>query len=230
MKKEVGRVLDFFIRMVDPYYSWKVDKNKEKTKKTSIDKKIKEENKNLQLRGKSPINVITKPTPFFQFNKLNVFPSKGEMWYYHDKKFIGLLARVEVGELKRFDGQGFRKVRNDELYIYPRYVADNIANGKSKNSGLPKNKWVDATHLIPFGYHGRENDPRLMVQWLQSDNQGKMNRFEQEVKKLGFAVYWVTLIARTSDGAVWYYKVYRAEDKVLVKKLVLEWKEALYWN
>lgn len=238
MSKEFKGVADVLMRAVDPYYSWKNEgvglKKSSKGRLSgignNIKKDIKDENRDLQARGKNPIGVVTQSEPFFQVNQLKGLPADGEMWYYHDKKMIGVFAKVGVGGLERFDGQGFRRGRNDKVDIYPKYIADNLANGKSKNSGLPKNKWVDATHLIPFGFHGMENDPRLMVQWLQKQNQVEMNQFEQEVKKLNFSVYWMTLIVRTDEGAKWYYKVYRSDDMALVKKLVLDWKEDLVWN
>jgi hypothetical protein len=220
-----------FRRMIDPYYSWKrAKKPPEKVHNNQSKKQIYEENKDLQVRGKNPISVITQSEQFFQVDKLRELPASGEMWYYHDKKMIGVLAKVDVGALSRFDGQGFRGARNEKLDIYPKYIANNLSGGKSKNKGIPKEKWVDATHLIPFGLHGREDDARLMVQWLQKQNQVEMRAFEQSIKKLDFSVYWLTLIAKTSEGAKWYYKVYRAEDMKLVKKLTLEWETELVWN
>ena len=227
--------MDFKMKLkmaIDPYYSWKqpvvVTDNKKMIKSEKVEFEA-QANEKLVAMKKNPMTVITQSQPFLRVDALDFLPADGEIWYYHDKKATAVFAKINAGELARLDGKGFRNTKdrkNLKADIYPAYWASN----NNQNKGLPREKWVHATHLLPFGLHGQEGDSRLLVQWLGKQNTNEMNAFEQEVKKIPFSIYWMTVILRTSEGAKWYYKIYRAEDMKLIKKLELAWDTELVWN
>ena len=216
----------------DPYYSWKRPLSVSDDRKvTKLEKSVSvaQEDENLVAMKKNPMTVITQKQQFFRVGALDFLPADGEIWYYHDKQATAVFAKINAGELARLDGKGFRNGKDRKglkADIYPAYWANN----NNKNGGLPREKWVHATHLLPFGLHGQEGDSRLLVQWLGKHNSNEMNAFEQEVKKIPFSIYWMTVILRTPKGAKWYYKIYRAEDMKLIKKLELDWDVELVWN
>lgn len=93
---------------------------------------------------------------------------------------------------------------------------------------------VDRAHLIPFGYHGHEGDPRIYVGWSKEQNQNQQNRFEERMGKKcrRIPIYWYTEVRRVSGGATWTYEVYDAsdpDDPVLLDTLKLKQRGQFVW-
>lgn len=222
-------------RMKNPYFDWYDDHEKE------VKQKVIENNSDLVARNVNPLPIITRETHFMNLASLESLPSSSEMWYFHNKQVRMTLAKVEVGMAERFDGKnnGGKSVRPNEKRnglkpdIYPTYWFEN-RNQKDmpSNSGLPKNLWVDRTHLLPVGLHGQEDDHRLLVMWSSSQNRKEMRNFEQKVKKLKHPVYWMTMIRREEFGVSWHYRVFDTDDlETPIMKLDLNWEvEKLIWN
>lgn len=93
-------------------------------------------------------------------------------------------------------------------------VRDTAARAKLKPKFIPigLGKPYDRTHLVPFGFHGSENDPFLVVPWDPAQNQGPMNKYEQDTKKLTNRkdVIWCAQVdlGPHSKGAVLSYYIY----------------------
>ncbi|WP_248000422.1 hypothetical protein [Lactiplantibacillus plantarum] len=78
-------------------------------------------------------------------------------------------------------------------------------------------KSFDRTHVIPLGFHGSENDRRLVVGWNSQLNRGPMNKFEGEVKRINQSVeilWYVSIHLETDGTAVWQSKVWDASGSL----------------
>lgn len=154
-----------------------------------------------------PVNnlkIIEVKKPLDKAYLLKYKPKNDEAWYYHDKDRHQIFARFEPKSGYRHKDRDSAARRKLTALIYP------------KNVGI-----FDRTHIIPFGYHGSENDARLVIGWDSKQNRTPLNNFEQEIKALDEPIYWFTDIRRTPYGAIWRYAIFSAADGRLIKKIVL---------
>ena len=81
----------------------------------------------------------------------------------------------------------------------------------------------DRTHVRPWGYHGFEDDPVLVVGWDSDQNRNELAAFENEVNALNRkeALIWATVIKPTRYGAMWIYEVYNKSGRKKLKTLKL---------
>lgn len=224
-------------RMINPYYDWWADGKPQKRKKekpeitipakkpvesnniepiqVQVTKKANFNADNLIKMGKNPMKIITRKNPLHKVKELPNLPAGDEIWYYHSRNWHEVLARLEVGTGNRFKGKhrSNQNRRGLNPLLYP----------------IQKQSY-DRTHLIPFGYHGNENDPRLLVGWNSEQNQKELNHFEAKQKKRPYAIYWLAAIRKTDDGAKWNYRIYRASDMTLVDSITLEYKKQFHWD
>ena len=85
-------------------------------------------------------------------------------------------------------------------------------------------KAYDRTHLIPYGYHGSENNPALVVGWDSDQNRKELREFEIKVNNINKskAIYWFTLLERRPTYATWEYRIFDTESGKLLDKLQLK--------
>lgn len=143
-------------------------------------------------------------------------PSVGKYWFFHD------VSHHEVGAYLPKDTAFTFTERNDkersELkpLIYPRM---NVA--------------YDRTHLIPFGYHGIENNSALVIGWSSSHNRNELRNFEIEMNKENKTrdLVWFTYVTRKPEFGIWTYRVYDANTRKIVGELTLKLKCGdWFWN
>lgn len=122
-------------------------------------------------------------------------PDPREVLAYHDKSHHVVMAHL---------------VQNSG-FVYTSDMRDSVIRATLKPLIRPKTGMYDRTHLIPFGYHGSENDSRLVIGWSPRANQGKLNEYEREIKRLNKtrAVLWVCSVelSPTRKSATWLYKM-----------------------
>ena len=136
-------------------------------------------------------------------------PSVGKYWFFHD------VSHHEVGAYLSKDTAFTFTERNDkersELkpLIYPRM---NVA--------------YDRTQLIPFGYHGIENNSALVIGWSSSHNRNELRNFEIEMNKENKTrdLVWFTYVTRKPEFGIWTYRVYDAGTRKMVGELTLKLK------
>lgn len=166
------------------------------------------------VRSKIRISNVTKPIT----EKMLPSVGMGRILSYYDP---GGMLEV-VGHFAPEDGFRYSERSDSE-------------RKKLKPSLRPRTKEgeYDRAHLIPFGYHGSENDKRLLVGWDKVQNERDFNQFEQEVKALRYPIYWVTIVRRDGDGATWSYRIYNATNPkkpVLTKKLDRKSVHKFMWS
>ena len=84
----------------------------------------------------------------------------------------------------------------------------------------------DRTHLIPFGYHGIENNSALVIGWSSSQNRNELRNFEIEMNKENKTrdLVWFTYVTRKPEFGIWTYRVYDAGTRKMVGELTLKLK------
>lgn len=84
---------------------------------------------------------------------------------------------------------------------------------KPVDAGKP----FDKTHLIPFGYHGLEDDPAIIVGWDSDQNRGQIAQFETQVSKLNAKqdlIYHVS-VTPTKYGGKWLTTIHNRSGEVV---------------
>lgn len=136
---------------------------------------------------------------------------------------------------------------NNVIQVFAHFDRDKNAGNKypsRNNTARKKLKSIisitdetpcDRAHLIPIGYHGSENDSRLLVWWSAKQNQNNQREFEIKVKELNkkIPIYWLTSINRIKGGLMWHYRIWDAtnpNDPKLKMKLDLEFPCKYTWS
>lgn len=134
-------------------------------------------------------------------------PKHGQYWFYHDATRHEICAFLPKGTAFLHKGRDDERRAELKPMLYPK--AD---------------KAYDRTHLIPYGYHGSENNPALVVGWDSDQNRKDLREFEIKVNNINKskAIYWFTLLERRPTHATWEYRIFDAESGKLLDKLDLK--------
>lgn len=150
------------------------------------------------------VKLLNYPSSLADFKHLKQRPSLDVIWCYHDANEHSALGHFGPDAGYRFKTRSGAARAKLKPRLYPRLDGP-----------------YDRTHLIPIGYHGSEQDDRLLVGWSPLQNQGPMNEFEQQIKRLKQPIYWLTLIQRDGRKVRWRYMVYDVKTLSLLKSLDL---------
>lgn len=164
------------------------------------------------------IPVLTYPKPLDNVMKFKNKPKLGQIWTFHDND-----RHQAIGHFgPKSSHSAPPSMRSDERRAQ---LKPWVKPTKMKNA-------YDRTHIIPFGFHGSESDPRLVVGWLQRDNRNKFKVFENKHRNYNTPIYWFVDIRRIkSGGAKWTYRIYDARTLKLIDELttvaspVFQWKK-----
>ena len=191
---------------------------KTQTAKKQVAKKQAQRQEPVQEKAPiPPFTLVGYPARLDNVMNFKKLPSPGHVYAYHDGDRHQVIGHFVPG--------------SGMLYK----TRDNAARGRLDPLIYPTNddgsKLVfDRTHLIPIGYHGSENDPRLLIGWDSKANRGPFQNFESKQKKRKKPIYWVTDVRRTPTGAHWSYRVYDAETRELLDELEHEMNTRFVWR
>lgn len=194
LKSKSEKTLNFYQRIrkwIQPYWNPKPKKKK------------KPRTKSFSTRGKETDLIFVESkrplTRAFEFEKQ---PKFDECWTYHNSHLHQIWCHLAPGT-------GFR------------YTSEQRSNEERRLTNLcirPVLKVkgaVHRTHMLPFGYHGLENDERLVIGWSGEANIRPFNEFEQRMKKLKEPIYWMCSVERMKYGARWRYIIFNEQMKVI---------------
>lgn len=154
---------------------------------------------------KLTMNVVSVPKPLDNPLSFKTKPKINTIWTYHDESRHQAFAHLLPAS------RSMNKVR------------DNERRSQLKPWLRPRSKKEHhRTHMIPFGYHGSENDPRLVVLWSKEHNSNQLYHFENKISALKKAVYWHCDIRRTKNGAAWRYVIYDAKTEEKIDQLIVK--------
>lgn len=180
-------------------------------------KKKKPRDKSFSTRGKETELIFVESnrplTRAFEFEKQ---PKIDECWTYHNSHLHQIWCHLAPGTGFRYttDQRSNEERRLTNLCIRPVL--------KVKGS-------IHRTHMLPFGYHGLENDERLVIGWSGEANIGPFNEFEQKIKKLKEPIYWMCSVERMKYGARWRYIIFN-EQMQMIDSLEHIMKTEFVWD
>lgn len=79
----------------------------------------------------------------------------------------------------------------------------------------------DKTHLIPIGFHGSENDERLLVRFDSKINKGELKKAEEYVSKINIdetILWFVDIVKQVDETAIWYMTVWGEDRNIILQK------------
>lgn len=79
----------------------------------------------------------------------------------------------------------------------------------------------DKTHLIPVGFHGSENDERLLVRFDSKINKGALKKEEDYVSNINMEepiLWFVDIIKQADDTAIWNMTVWDKNNQIITQK------------
>lgn len=153
------------------------------------------------------INLEVQKEPFDVVQAINVLakepPDNG--LYYHDLDVHQVAVKFKPLSFKRYQARSDKARRKLKPILYPKVES------------------YDKTHVIPVGYHGSENDIRLLVGWDRKQNQQDMRLFEDDIKKInkkkGFIWYTSITLQNQSDfSAIWKTTIVDETGEILLEK------------
>lgn len=196
---ESKRKLDLFSlyisvrKFIQPYWNPKPKNSKQKKAKS------------ISTHGDELLlDMVDMKREIHKIRELSKLPKLNECWSFHNKEHHTLLAHLEPGSGFRSKERSNKDRKKTKLCIRP----TNFKAGE-----------IHRTHMLPIGYHGSENDERLVVGWSGNSNTGIFNEFEQKMKQINNhqPVYWLTDIRLlpNNQGAQWTYIVLNENLKPL---------------
>lgn len=117
-------------------------------------------------------------------------------YFIHTEKHHQLAVKFEKGSAWRF----YERSNNRRAKLKP--LVQYREKGKS-----------DKTHLIPIGFHGSENDERLLVDFDSKINRYDLKKFEEYISN-----------ANATDEVLWFVDIVRQDDETVV------WKACVWDN
>lgn len=177
-----------------------------KPKMVKIPNKPKTDNEQKEEKSVKILRSKTRLESLWNSGKT---PSAGKYWFYHDAAHHEIGAYLPKDTAFNFTERSDEERSELKPLVYPRM---NVA--------------YDRTHLIPFGYHGIENNNALVIGWSSSHNRNELRNFEIEMNQKNKTkdLVWFTYVTRKPEYGVWTYKVFDAKSREIVGELTLKLK------
>lgn len=82
-------------------------------------------------------------------------------------------------------------------------------------------KHQDKTHMIPIGFHGSENDERLLVGFSSAINKGDLKNFEKYIININASepvLWYISIEKQTDNTAIWKAIVWDENHNIIAKE------------
>lgn len=185
----------------------KVRKKKLKTKEKRKQKKEDKRSAKAYLdTGAIGIDLVTINNAMNENKALNRLSRSNAQvaYYYHDETYHQIAVKFEKGVSRKY------QIRNEQK----RKDLTPILEYKRKSNG-------DKTHIIPIGFHGSENDERLLVRFDAKINRGALKKEEEYLTKLNEEepiMWYVSIVKQSDETAIWYMRVWDKNNNIISQK------------
>ncbi|WP_204184224.1 hypothetical protein [Mammaliicoccus sciuri] len=124
-------------------------------------------------------------------------------YYFHNHQYHQLAVKFQAKSSWRYHKRNNAKRKGFKPLIYHK---------------VRKNE--DYTHMIPVGFHGSENDERLLIGYASNINRGPLKKFEKHIIDLNNteSVLWFVSIENQNDGSVKWHSIVWDEDGCIIKE------------
>lgn len=192
----------------------KQHREQQKRKKQKFKRSIKrtltteeeKETKAFLARGEIGIQLTTMSNKLDKKNVLQLLQRSGFNigYFYHDAHHHQLAVKFDKNSSWKYKERNDAKRKKLKPLVY------------HKNSGTQ-----DKTHMIPIGFHGSEDDARLLVGFSSKINKGALKNFENYIAHVNDReeVLWFVDIVKQSDNtAVWHTIVWDKHNNIIEEK------------
>lgn len=161
--------------------------------------------------------VMNYPAELNHWMESKQKPQVGQIWTHHNERRHQVLAHLAPRTSHAVDKSKRSNERRAELKAWLKPIS--------------KRKAYHRTHIIPFGYHGSESDPRLVVGWIATHNEKQLNDFEIKQRNRSHSIYWFVDIRLLDSGrAEWHAEIYDSATLKKVDEITLRTNESFSWR
>lgn len=213
-------VLESIDRWLRPYRyhfedeSLKEQKEQQKRKKKPIKNKLKrtlsseqqKQTKDFLARGEIGVKLTTMNDVLEKNKVLQLLQRSGYNlgYFYHDKNYHQLAIKFDANSSWKYKERNGAKIKKLKPLVYHKDI-----------------RTQDRTHMVPIGYHGSEDDARLLVGFSSKINKGELKKFENYIANINDreAVLWFINIERQKDNTViWKATVWDKDNNIIDEK------------
>ena len=178
-------------------------KNKRKPKLSVAEEKAKTE---FLATGAIGIELVTVNDVMTKKDALNrMVNSSSQIAYYcHENNHHQIAVKFDEGSAWKYYARNEGKLKK----LNP------IIEHKKKGLG-------DKTHIIPVGFHGSENDERLIVRFDSKINRGALKKAEEYIANINMqepVLWFVDIVKQENDTAIWYMTVWDNKHQIITEK------------
>ncbi|MCO4346325.1 hypothetical protein MTQ93_09735 [Staphylococcus agnetis] len=167
------------------------------------------------LTGKKiSVNIESVPKPIKSLNDYHVLPKMNNIWCYHDEKQHQVLAHLSSKDAFKNTNRDNHYRNSLDTWIHP------------KDTSITTNM-----HLIPFGYHGTESDPRLIIGWDKKQFVGQIKAFQKKGVHHQGDIIWHIDVRRSKTGVAMRQTIYNAlSNDVIYRETFNLHNTPFYWK
>ncbi|MEB6279112.1 hypothetical protein [Staphylococcus gallinarum] len=125
-------------------------------------------------------------------------------YFYHDKDYHQLAIKFKANSSWRYKERNGAKIKKLKPLVYHK-------DTRTQNR----------THMIPIGFHGSEDDARLLVGFSAKINKGELKKFENYIANVNDReeILWFINIVRQKDNtAIWHATVWDKDNNIIDEK------------
>lgn len=223
-------VLESIDRWLRPYRYYfedediKEHKEQQKRKKKQFKKKIKrqlsadeeKQTKAFLSRGEIGVKLTTMSNKLEKAKVIQLLQRSGYNigYFYHDETYHQLAVKFDKNSSWKYRERNDAKRKKLKPLVY------------HMNSSTQ-----DKTHMIPIGFHGSEDDARLLVGFSSKINKGALKNFETYIGNVNDKeeILWFVNIERQTDNtAIWHATVWDKNNNIIDEKHFHD-KEQFIW-
>lgn len=187
---------------------------KKKAKKLSV--KAEKEKAAFLKTGAIGIKLVNVPKVMTRKESLErLAVCKPQIAYYcHEQGHHQIAVKFDKGSAKKYHERNELKRKN----LIP------IIEHKVKGKG-------DKTHIIPVGFHGSENDERLLIRFDSKINRGNLKKAEDLAAKINEEqpiLWFVDVVKQEDNTAIWNMTVWSESYEILIEKSFHDYNKFLW--
>lgn len=125
-------------------------------------------------------------------------------YFYHDKDHHQLAIKFKANSSWKYKERNGAKIKKLKPLVYHKDI-----------------RTQDRTHMIPIGFHGSEDDARLLVGFSAKINKGELKKFENYIANVNDReeILWFINIVRQKDNtAIWHATVWDKDNNIIDDK------------
>lgn len=180
--------------------------NLKKSIKYKLNEEEKKETKAFLKRGGIGVELTTLNNKLDKHGALNILQRSNYNigFFYHDQDRHQLAIKFDVHSSWKYKERNGAKIKKLKPLVYHKDISTQ-----------------DRTHMVPIGYHGSEDDARLLVGFSKKINKGELKKFENYIANINNKeeILWFINIEKQNDNtAKWYATVWDKNNNIIAEE------------